>query len=313
MKNIFILNPKAGKKGLTQKLEKEIISYFKANGGEYEICCTHQSGEGKTIANAHAKKGEPVRIFACGGDGSAFDVLNGIIGYPNAVLGVLPCGTGNDFLKYFENANLFSCLDAQMAGQTVTIDAIKAGDSYCLNQASMGLDAKVCEHKDKFSRLPFVGGKLAYTLALLYCFFTALKNKFTVQVDNNQPMSGEFLFSIAANGRYYGGGYMSAPKALVDDGLIDCVTITPVSRLRILSLLNKYTRGEHLDLPICTFLKGKKLTVTCPKEAPVNLDGEVVWGKEITFEIAPNAVAFSLPKGVGMPSAKTEKEPALTH
>ena len=108
MKNIFILNPKAGKKGLAPKLEKDIRTYFETHGGEYEICYTHQSGEGKIIAEAHAKKGEPVRIFACGGDGSTFDVLNGLIGYPNAVLGVLPCGTGNDFLKYFENAHLFS-------------------------------------------------------------------------------------------------------------------------------------------------------------------------------------------------------------
>lgn len=313
MKNIFILNPHAGKKGHVQKLEKEIHSYFQTHGGNYEICYTHHAGEGKEIAQTHAEKGEPLRIFACGGDGSTFDVLNGIIGYPNAVLGVLPCGTGNDFLKCFENAHLFSCLDAQMNGETVRMDAIKAGDAYCLNQASMGLDAKVCAHKDKFRRLPFVGGKLAYTLALLYCFFTALKNQFTVQVDNNPPASGEFLFSIAANGRYYGGGYMSAPKALVDDGLLDCVTITPVSRLRILSLLKKYTRGEHLELPICTFTRGKKLRVTCPHDAPVNLDGEVIWGKEITFEIVPHAVAFSLPQGVDMPSAKTAKEPAVTH
>ncbi len=310
MKNVFIVNPKAGKKGLAQKLEKEIISYFQIHGGEYEICYTHQSGEGKTIARSHAQKGKPVRIFACGGDGSAFDVLNGMIGYENAVLGVLPCGTGNDFLKYFENANLFSCLDAQMAGEIVAIDAIEAGDAYCLNQASMGLDAKVCEHKDKFNRIPFVGGKLAYTLALVYCFFTAIKNKFTVQVDEQQPLTGEFLFSIAANGRYYGGGYMSAPKALADDGLLDCVTITPVSRLRILSLLKKYTRGDHLNLPICTFTRGTSLTVTCSQEAPVNLDGEVIFKKQITFRVKPKAVQFSLPKGVIMPSAKTQKEPA---
>ncbi len=313
MKNVFILNPKAGKKGQAQKLEQTIVSYFKTHGGDYEICHTHAQGEGKTIAKTHAEKGDPVRIFACGGDGSTFDVLNGMIEYPNAVLGVLPCGTGNDFSKYFENANLFSCLDAQMAGQTVTIDAIRAGDAYCLNQASMGLDAKVCEHKDKFRRLPFVGGQLAYTLALVYCFFTAIQNEFTVQVDEAKPLHGKFLFSIAANGRYYGGGYMSAPQALADDGLLDCVTITPVSRLRILSLLKKYTRGEHLHMPICTFTRGKSLTVTCPKEAPVNLDGEVIFKKEITFEIQPGAVRFSLPKGVMMPSKKEEKEPAVTH
>lgn len=312
MKNLFIINPKAGKKGQAQKLVKEIEAYFAAHGGEYEICYTHAPGEGKTIARAHAQKGEPIRVFACGGDGSMFDVLNGIIHFPNAVLGVLPCGTGNDFLKYFENGELFSSLDAQMAGETVTIDAIQAGEYYCLNQASMGLDAKVCAHKGKFNRIPFVGGKLAYTLALLYCFFTALKNKFTVQVDHTPPLSGEFLFSIAANGRYYGGGYMSAPRALVDDGLMDCVTITPVSRLRILSLLKKYTRGEHLDLPICTFTRGKTLTVICEEEAPVNLDGEVIFKKEITFQIAPNTVRFSLPKGVTLPSAKTQQQPAVT-
>lgn len=308
MKYVFILNPNAGKKGQAQRLTKEIETFFQNQEELYEICFTNGPGDGRKIAQTFAQTGEDLRIFACGGDGSVFDVLNGVMGYDNVTLGVLPCGTGNDFLKYFENRQLFSSLAAQVQGEPTRLDVIQADDLYCLNQASMGLDAKVCEHKDKFRRIPFVGGQLAYTLALIYCFFTALKNKFTVQVDDNPPMTGEFLFSIAANGRFYGGGYQSAPLALADDGLLDCITITPVSRLRILSLLKKYSDGKHLDLPICSFSKGKSLTVTCPTPAPVNLDGEVIFKEKITFQIKPNSLSFLVPKGVTMPTAPKEKE-----
>lgn len=304
MKNIFIINPRAGKSSAVKRLTGAIEAFFQDHKDTYEIHITQSQGDGTRIAQALAKRGEPLRIFACGGDGTACDVLNGIAGYDHVAMGVIPCGTGNDFLKYFEHAERFSCLEDQLNGSECKLDAIRAGERYCLNQATVGLDAMVCAHKDKFSRLPFVGGQFAYVLALLYCFFFAIKNRFRVQVDGNPPAEREYLLAVAANGRYYGGGFQSAPKALVNDGLLECITIDSVSRFRILSLLRRYSQGKHLTLPICTYLRGKTMTVQADKETVINLDGEVYFSHGVTFEVVPDFVRFILPRGCALPAGE---------
>ncbi len=303
MKHIFIINPKAGKASSVKKLTLAIETAFANRPDDYEICVTQCRGDGTHIARQFAQTGEELRMYACGGDGSCCDVLNGIAGYSNVALGVIPCGTGNDFLKYFEEATHFSNLEDQLQGTECVLDAIRAGERYCLNQATMGLDAQVCAHKDKFSRLPLINGQFAYVLSLLYCFFSAIKNHLTVQVDHNPPVENDFLFAIAANGRFYGGGFQSAPKALADDGLLECITIDTVSRGRILTLLKKYSNGQHLDFPICTYTRGKTMTVVSDKQTIVNLDGEVYPATRVTFEILPRFVRFILPKGARLPNS----------
>lgn len=308
MKNIFIINPHAGKPSGTKKLVQQIHSFFETHPEPYQLCFTSAPGEGRDIARRFAQTGEEMRIFACGGDGSCFDVLNGIAGYHNAALGVIPCGTGNDFLKTFTHKENFSSLAHQLSGSVCRLDAIRAGEHLCLNQASMGMDANVCANKDKFKKIPFVGGQLAYILSLLYCFFTKLKTRFTVQIDGQPPVEQDYFFAIAANGRFYGGGFQSAPLAHPADGQMDCVTITPVSRLRILSLLKKYTAGKHLGLPICHYQKGKTMTVTASQDVPVNLDGEVVYKRSVTFSLQPDCVNFILPQGCALPQAQAQRE-----
>ena len=313
MKNVFIINPKAGKRSSAERLTQQIEQICGQNGIPYEICVTQKKGEGTEIARRFAQSGEEVRVFACGGDGSAFDVLNGIAGYENAAMGIIPCGTGNDFLKYFETTAPFSSVEAQLDGIEYRLDVIRCGERYCLNQASMGLDAQVCAHKDKFNRLPFVGGQLAYVLALLYCFFSAIKNRFTVQIDQHPEIEGDFLLAVAANGRFYGGGFESAPLARTDDGLLECMAVQSVSRLRILSLLKKYEKGQHLNLPICHYRQGKVMRVASRKPTVVNLDGEVFDGTQAKFEILPAFVRFVLPKGCSVPRVGQEKPKETVH
>ncbi len=298
--NVFIINPKAGKQSSVQWLTDQIERVCRQLHQPYEICITKQKGDGTTIARSFAQSGQPVRMFACGGDGSAFDVLNGIAGYDNASMGIIPCGTGNDFLKYFGQPHLFSSLEAQLCGDECRLDVIQCGERYCLNQASMGLDAQVCAHKDKFNRLPLVSGQLAYILSLLYCFFSAIRNEFTVTVDGAVVNQKDCLIAVAANGRFYGGGFQSAPNAVADDGLLECMVIDSVSRLRILSLLKKYEQGKHLNLPICHYRQGKTMQVQSSKPTIVNLDGEVFEATSATFQVLPEFIRFVLPKGCVM-------------
>lgn len=299
MRNVFIVNPNAGKPGRAAALCEHIRSRFSEIGGKYKIHIAKNRSDGRELALQEASKGDEVRIFACGGDGTAFHVLNGMTGFKNAALGIIPCGTANDFIKYFgeKSHDIFSDIGAQLSGCVRRVDAVKALGQYALNQCSIGMDADVCANKDRFSRLPLIDGQAAYIMSLFYCFLSSIKNRLTIQIDKSEPVTGDFLFAVAANGRYYGGGFKSAPDAILDDGMIDCLAIDSVSRLKIASLLKCYTRGDHVGKPFCHLKRGKRMTVTAKKETAVNMDGEVYMTKEVTFEAAPNAVRLVVPRG----------------
>ena len=137
MRYLFFINPVAGKGGYQETLRSDMEEYFKKNGGEFKICTTSYSGEAEEVARKEAMTGERIRMFACGGEGTCYEVLNGIVGYDNVELGVIPCGSANDFLKFFDNTDPFYDISAQISGEMIPMDIIKAGDSYCLNGCSV--------------------------------------------------------------------------------------------------------------------------------------------------------------------------------
>ena len=96
MRHVFIINPNAGKKGSTQTLEEQIRREF--SGREYEVYMTEGPGHAQALARAAAQVGDEVRIYACGGDGSLNEAVNGAAGYDNAAVTNVPKGTGNGFL-----------------------------------------------------------------------------------------------------------------------------------------------------------------------------------------------------------------------
>ena len=312
MKHLFIINPAAGNKDRTKDYKAQICKLCRERGLDFKIVISKAPGNCRELARQAAETGEEYRIYACGGDGTLNEVASGVAGFPNVAVTVFSGGSGNDFVKIFSETEPFFHLERLLDAEEAEFDMIRCNGDLSVNICSVGLDARIGTDVSNYKRLPLLSGFRAYAASTVVNVIRGIAEHYVIEV-NGETIDGDKTMICICNGRYYGGGYMSAPKALVNDGLLDCVTITPVSRLRILSLLKKYTRGEHLGLPICTFTRGKKLTVTCPVEAPVNLDGEVIFEKEITFEIVPNAVAFSLPKGVDMPAAKTMKEPATAH
>ena len=98
MRDVYIINPAAGRLDSTKTLTEEIRKHY---GDEAKIIITEGHGDALIKARAEAETGDQVRIFACGGDGTSFEVLNGIVGYENASIGVIPVGSANDFIKYF--------------------------------------------------------------------------------------------------------------------------------------------------------------------------------------------------------------------
>lgn len=297
MKHIFIVNPAAGKGQAATRIVPQIEAYFKAHPElSYEVYITKAQGDGKTHVENAAKTGEPLRFYACGGDGTLYEVVNGAYKYQNAAVGILPLGSGNDFARIFGKSDKLLDIDAQVNAETRKFDLIDAGGHVAINQCSMGLDAEVCAKQAYFKKLPGVGGEFAYTMSLFYCLFRRLKSDFKIVIDDDKVIEGRMLFALCGNSRWYGGGYKGAPKAVPDDGLLDFILVRKtVGRLKLAGLVGKYKRGEHLTWDFTDFVRGKKLQIFSKNPAAVNVDGECEYVTESTFQILPAALDVIMP------------------
>ncbi len=298
MKYHFFINPTAGKGSLQNGIIENIEKYFTEHGGDYQIHVTNFKGEAMQMSREIARSGEQVTIFACGGEGTVYEVLGGIVGYDNVTLGVIPCGSANDFLKYFESKKPFSDIAAQIDGESVKMDIIKAGSAYCLNGCSVGMDAAVADNMIHFKRWPLVSGPMAYKLAIVKTILGKIGVNLKLTIDDGEPISGEFLFAVIANAPYYGGGYNAAPKAVPNDGQLDCTLVKKISKPKILKFLPLYESGKHEGLDCCKMTACNSMEFSSDKPIPVNLDGEIVKSTGMRFEIIKKGVSFLLPKGV---------------
>jgi YegS/Rv2252/BmrU family lipid kinase len=294
MRDVYIINPAAGKEDGTIALTKQIRQVY---GDDCKILITTGSGDAMIKARQEAETGDDVRIFACGGDGTTFEVLNGIVGYKNASIGVVPIGSANDFIKYFgfDSKPRFLDIKKQKEGSLIPIDLIKAGDKYCMNQCCAGLDAQVADMMKDFKRLPLVSGSMAYNLAVVKAFLGKIGIKMKVTTDGKIFKEGSVLFAICANAQVYGGGYISAPNADVSDGLLDCVTIDTVKKTKVPSLLPVYKKGKHGELDVCTMGRCKTFEFESEGEIPVSLDGEIIHTNKFKCEIVEKGINFVLP------------------
>ena len=298
MRYVFYINPVAGKGNAQEDIIKSIDAYFAQNAAEYKIHITTSEGDAQTQANLEAQTGDSIRMFACGGEGTVFEVLNGVAGYDNVELGVIPCGSANDFLKFFKTKEEFFDIADQIDGETVSVDLIKAGDKYCLNGCSVGMDAVVASRMSKFKDWPLVSGSFAYTLAIAQTFLGKLGITADISVDGETYKNKTCLFAVIANAPYYGGGYKGAPDAIPFDNNLDFTLVDKISKFKILKFLGIYKRGEHKKLDCCTLKRCNSMEFTSQKAIPVNLDGEIIETKQMKFELVKNGLKFVLPKSV---------------
>ena len=295
MTYLFIINPIAGK-GRGLKYINKIEDYFKDKDGEFIIKLTEYKNHAKEIAKEYSSK-EDYHIFAIGGDGTVNEVLNGIIG-TNSTLSIIPCGTGNDFVKtLYNNIEIHNYIEELSLGISSYIDIAKVNDSYYLNISSVGFDAEVVYNARKFKYNRFMPSSLAYLAGVLYTAFLFKAIPLNIQVDDLSINQKTFLLT-ASNGKCYGGGIFITPEASITDGELDICSISKVSICKLLTSINKAIKGNIKDIKEVSYYKGKKVLVSSEKEFSLNLDGELLRTKKAEFEIIPNGIKIMLPQMV---------------
>ncbi len=300
MRHVFILNPAAGKSSSVLTIKEQVEAYFAAHPDlTYTIHVTDSAGAASDLARRECEVGDAVRLYACGGDGTLQETANGIPAGSEAELTVIPCGSGNDYVRTFGGREWFLDLPDLIEGEAFPVDGVDCGQRRSLNIASIGMDAAVCAKMLRYKHLPFVNGSLAYDLAILDVLCHPLGEEMDIAIDTAEgpvQRQGKYLLALAANGQYYGGGYHGAPQAVEDDGLLDFVLIKKISRLRIPFFLGLYKKGEYGQLPFCEHIRGTAMQVRSRRPTYCNVDGECTRSDVMSFHILPGAYRFVLPK-----------------
>ena len=296
MKHVFIVNPVAGRHNPEEAVRKAAEAYFPANGGEYKIRVTQAPGHASSIAAEESASGEPVRLYSCGGDGTLNEVAAGAMPYPNAQVACIPTGSGNDYIRNFGTRDDFLDLPSQAEGVPLSVDMIRCGARTAVNICSCGYDATVAFNLEKFKKLPFIEGHVAYILSCLYTLVKSNRNPFEILVDGKTGFKEDYLLAAFCNGCWYGGGFKVAPRAALSHGKLDFVLIKTLPRLRFLKGVGKFRTGDQSDFrDLITYIQGTSVAVKSAFPVPVNLDGEIVYAQSMEFSVIPNALSFVLP------------------
>ncbi len=303
MKHVFILNAFAGKKSSVEELKNK-ISELEVDG-ECVVEITDGPGDAKRIAQKHVSStDEFVRVYACGGDGTANEAMSGMVGYKNCALGVVPVGTGNDFVKSFDcGVQSFLDLKKMVQADTVVIDLLECCGNYAMNSISIGYDCAVAKQAQKIKRFPLMTGPGAYKVALVYCLFSKRRHRFETYADQVKvelPKGYKTqMMCVAGNGKFYGGGFKATPCADFQDGSIDFISVPTVSLWKFARLVGIFSKGEHIGHKRASFIthkKCKKIEFKCDESIDIGLDGEIYHLKNPVVSVLPSAFNIIVPK-----------------
>ena len=303
MKHLFLVNPAAGKYDRTYECAEQIHAVCKARGLDYEIRVSKKPGDLTRYAAEACAAGTELRLYACGGDGTLNEVVNGAAGHPNAAITHFPGGSGNDFIKIFSDPARFRDLAALLECEETSFDLIRCNDTYAINICSMGLDARIGTEIARYKRLPGVSGSGAYILSTAVNFVKGIHEPYTVEVDG-EVIEGRRTMICVCSGRCYGGGFRPVPEAEPDDGLLDVLLVRPVTRLQVAQVIGPYKRGKFRDYPhLFRYFRAKEITVRCGETRVVNLDGEARYAETAHFSVVPQGIRFFYPRGLSYHAA----------
>lgn len=295
MKYIFIVNGAAGNRSTLAWLQDEINTL--GQEVDYEIYETKGPKDATTyIKNVCASNTNEICFVACGGDGTINEVSSALVGEKNKFLGILACGSGNDFIKYYKDLD-FKNVKKLINGTQHKIDILKVNDAYSINVCNFGFDAIVGSTANK---VKLKGGKNPYGAGVRKAIFTGRFNKIDVTADGEHLTKKRMLLCTLANNSYVGGQFFCAPKSKNDDGLIDLCLFPSMTLISFLKILKPYTNGKHLDNPKiskkCIYRKVKHVEVNSKKNIELCLDGEMLGGNHFEIDILPSAVNIILPE-----------------
>ena len=300
MRHVFIINPVAGPKNSAKALLDRIEAAFPEGDG-VEAYTTAGAGDAGRLALRALEKGDPVRLYACGGDGTLNEVVNAAAGKEWAAVTNVPMGTGNDFLRLYgkEGKKRFAEVALLKDGPQAALDLIDCNGLLGLDVVCVGVDARVAADVHRFKRLPLVGKKGAYILSLIATVLKGITRPMGVEMGPIHH-AGPTALVCVCNGQYYGGGFRPVPEARPDDGVLDVLLVGDVTLLEFARCVGKYAAGRYKECPkLVRDWHGDSVLVTSEEELVAVVDGESLRGHGFTVRRSERKISFFYPQGVG--------------
>jgi YegS/Rv2252/BmrU family lipid kinase len=285
----LLVNPHAAG-GRPLRLLPRVEARLRELGVPFSVQRTQSLLHGCELAREAAGRGEtPVTLS---GDGLIGAVAGALRDVPDAVLGVLPGGRGNDFARMIGlPLDAVAACDVLANGRAAPIDLGAANGRTFLGIASLGFDSDANRIANE---APPQLGRLVYVYGAFRALTAWTPARFTVEVDGDRT---EFVgWSVAAaNSGFYGGGMRLAPHARLDDGALDVILVGDCSKLRCALTLPKVFRGSHVREPNVTELRGAEVHVSADRPFTVYADGDPIGHLPITLRAVPAALNVLLP------------------
>lgn len=306
MKHIFLANPAAGKGGkAVDKLRNKIEEVGNKYGYDYEIYHTRCIGDAENYVRQLCEEEsnkiikEKLRFYAMGGDGTLNEVVNGAVGYDHAEITVIPCGTGNDFVRNFPVPTDFLDIEKQFKGVAEKVDLIKYNERYAVNMINVGADCDVVIEAGKLKKNTFLSGTAAYAVGAVKILSGKIGINMNIGSEDEEVWDDDMILIAIANGKYCGGGFKGVPNASVNDGIMDVSIVKMLPKLKFVRLLMKYKNGTHLDsrkdAEFFKCISCKNVSMDPKGLIEASVDGEIVKLGKTEFSIVHNAIKFSVP------------------
>lgn len=303
MKHIFIINPTAGLVDRTTELLDRIKACFDALSTEYYVFVTEEPKHATEIVKTMCgfSNQEKVRFYSCGGDGTLFEVINGIADFANTEVAMLPTGKYNDMLAVFgNNAAAFGSLPRLVQGRAVPLDAMRVNDAYyALNKVCLGIDANIAAdaHKILYTYLRSFSSLLtAWVLAFKHCLH--LHDHVYVMTFDEQIKTAPWHFAVIMNASRHAARFFQAKHSRVEADALKVIAVK--SSYDVLGI------AQFLDCEVGRFpeagagaslLEGRSFEVR-RKDAEkmlLSMDGETVFVDCVRVRGCPGLIKFVIP------------------
>lgn len=266
----FIYNPVAGK-GKAQRFRAAIEAELRALGVAYCFWETAGRGDATRIARELTQRGE-CEIVAMGGDGTVHEVLNGLEDPGKVDLGLIPCGSGNDFAAFIGIPQTpEGALNVLMSAQPRPTDYLECSGIRGLNVIGAGIDVEILKHSN---RARVLRGRLNYFTSLILALIQFQFYRFRAEF-NGERRDHKGLIVCACNGRRIGGGIGICPAAQCDDGRLDVVMVENVTKAMIPGALVRLAQGKILQQPYTRHERADRLQVWFDPPTTIQIDGEL--------------------------------------